>query len=461
MKKEELMKRVAEAVRLIGIVPRIKRNTEGKSRPTTMALYDCCELVFRSSLKLESEQDELDFVLGCLPIRWRKVIKGESLKSFREHHVRWKKDPADRKKLVPDEVPFEFEGLRNGDVVAMSLGGSGDNFAYALSRRAEEVGALVLRCPPFKLNAYRDALVKANEGDTGLDDSAVLVLMAKFRPADFYPVFVRERNLTWMRECLRRRIDIMKARIACEQRLHQRQVGMVFCNSEGKFPEGSIEKQFDLVKASDAVLNTLLVEEAAANKALMKVCEVLPVFLEVFKQVTGIGPAIAARLISAIQDIRRFETKWQLRKFCGTHCEPDGSFARHKTGQVGGWNPDCRQALYLLGDQFNRRPGTFWGAKLRANKVFYRQAHPVPVEVEIGKGKKIKKYTDGHIHKMALWKTIGEFVEWLFAEWWRLEKANEAGEVFTPSSSAVAFDSVDEPDEISPENPASAGNEGE
>ena len=57
-----------------------------------------------------------------------------------------------------------------------------------------------------------------------------------------------------------------------------------------------------------------------------------------------------------------------------------------------------------------------WGKKLREYKVKLREKHPEVVEVG---GK--KRYTDGHIHKMALWRTITKFAEWLYNEWWKLE----------------------------------------
>jgi hypothetical protein len=43
------------------------------------------------------------------------------------------------------------------------------------------------------------------------------------------------------------------------------------------------------------------------------------------------------------------------------------------------------------------------------------------VENEEGK----KRYTDGHIHKMALWRTATQFVRWLFRQWWALERQGE------------------------------------
>jgi hypothetical protein len=440
--KQQWMTQLAEANRIIGIAPRVKATADREPRPTTMAIFDCEPSTFKPKFDLADEQSELDFVLGCMPIRWRKVTENEDLSKFKEHHILLKKDPADNKKFIPNEVPTDYEGLKKGDVVVMALGGSGDNFAFALSRQAEEIGALLLRCPPFRLKAYREESIKVTPDIEVLDDSFILVQMVKTKPDEFYPVFVRERKLTWMRECYRRRIDCMKARIACEQRLRQRYIGLIFCSAEGKFPEGAVEKEFDKVKASDIVLNALIDEENSANRALEKACKALPVFTEVFGQVEGCGPAISSRLISAIQDIRRFETKWKLRKFCGVHCLTDGRFPRRRTGEMSNWSPDCRQALFLLGDQFNRqsKKGTLWGEKLHANKAFYRAKYPMPMEVENGSGKKVKKYTDGHISKMALWKTLGEFVEWLFEEWWNLERKH-ALQASSPSSTDYNADS--------------------
>jgi len=117
---------------------------------------------------------------------------------------------------------------------------------------------------------------------------------------------------------------------------------------------------------------------------------------------------------------------------CGVHIASDGSFPRRRAGQVANWSPQARQALYLLCDQFNRRPDSEWGQKLLAQKAKYRQTHPEPVEVEkevTQNGKKVKKtvklYTDGHIHKMALKWCATKFVEWMSREWLRLEKVYE------------------------------------
>ena len=109
---------------------------------------------------------------------------------------------------------------------------------------------------------------------------------------------------------------------------------------------------------------------------------------------------------------------------------PDGRFPRRREGELANWSPSARQALYLLADQFNRRPDSVWGEKLLLNKLRMREKHPEPVEVEVesrenGKTvkKTVKRYTNGHIHKMATWRTLSRFVEWFTREWLKIEAA--------------------------------------
>lgn len=361
--------------RIIGIRHRRKRTAEGEARPTQLCILEESNQRF---VNLETDDDELNFV---------------------------------RAEFLP------------GDIVAMVLGGSGDRLAYALSRRSDEIGASVYRIPPFVLQGVRNnkIAVSALPGlaiDEKHDDSLLLAQLLPDRPELFYKVSPRDRDTIALIEAYRYRTEVMKARIACEQRLHQQVVGQIFCSKEGFYPEGKIEDWFDGRKASHAILTNLLAEEKEANSQLSRAAKQLDVYLHLFGPIEGVGPAIGARLIAAIQDIRRFESPAKLKKFLGVHVMSDGTFVRRRKGQVANWHPDGRQALYLLGDQFNRRPDSVWGQKLREYKVKLRQKYPEKVVDEEGKS----KYSDGHIHRMATWRTLTKFVEWLWDEWTEFEK---------------------------------------
>ncbi len=351
--------------RYIGIRHRIKKTAQGEAHPTQVAICANDSVKF---VKLKDEQAELDFLTSV------------------------KKD----------------------DVLAMTLGGSGDYLAYAASRVAAEVGASMMRTPPFVLASARKRV-----GGERKDDAALLAQLVQEHQHSFYPTIDRDRNLILVREHYRARTEAMKARIACEQRLHQRFIGAVFTASDGISPEGAIEKRFDAMKANDKILMALLEEEKERMKELERALKVLDVYQHVFVPIAGVGPAIAARLISTIVDIRRFEKASQLVAFCGAHVLPNGRFARRRSGELANWHNDARQALFLAGDQFNRRPKSQWGEYLRAAKSRLRDKHPEPIVVD-----GVKKYSDGHIHKMAIWRTLTRFVErQIFKPWWELEKA--------------------------------------
>lgn len=516
--------------RYIGIRHRTKKTAKGDARPTQVVIIDGDET---TGIELETETDELDFVLDRYPTAWRNSGPEEDLSIFLTRHVLPVKGSDEKK------VPAAFEGLKAGDIVAMSLGGSGDRFASALSRRGEKIGATVIRIPPSDLKAARGEEPKDK-------DAEVLARLALENRALFYTTTARERQIIMVRESLQQMVDAMKARIACEQRLRQRLIGKIFCNPEGLYPEGAIEDEFDAEKARDTILQALLKEEAGREKELKKALEGLDIYTELFQPVEGVGPRIAARLIAAIMDIRRFEVKpdqsvledvnrrieialqegdyyadkptvaalhdgdtafeekynglervgqvarWQrengraekaaklqqaidamkerhrlyrvalmrskakLRMFCGVAVDENGQFLRRRAGSVANWHPDARQALFILADQFNRRPQSYWGQRLLAYKEKLRTTHPVvicaacdapweecpeqnkpkgrrkevkPVATEadaaepiVMKQRHVRRYTDGHIHKMALWRTVSKFLEWLCIEWMRLNK---------------------------------------
>lgn len=494
-------KGVCQVARIIGVRHRTKKTAADESRPTEVVILDGGKA---NKYNLESETDELDFVKGEFPTKNRKPADGEDLSAFKPHHITWK-DQEDGSKIAT-KVPAAYDGLQAGDTVAMILGGSGDKFAFALSRRAETLGGetKVLRVPSFTLKEWRNGADKD-------DDATFIAELCQQVPELFRETTRRDRDLINLRELYYGRTEAMQARIACEQRLRQRLIGRIFCSEDGGYPEGTLEDLFLAAKADDKILTGLLEEEKKRENELTKAVTRFSVFTELFEPIKGIGPMIAARLIVAVSDIRRFgasppdpdkmnalyaesnelerrgrfeedldkiqprvaeleaggehvnkfrklqmvrswkrangqeeeallldraielaQKRYKLRKnakrkgasklkaFCGVHVLPDGRFPRRRRGEVANWSEEGRQALYLLGDQFNRRAKTYWGERLREYKVVFRERHPEVVMVE---GK--KRYSNGHIHKMGIWRTLTKFVEWLYKAWSALEEGKE------------------------------------
>ena len=387
--------------RIIGIIHRTKKTVAGEARPTQLAIaYPTNKNKKRTKRALATEEEELSFLLA--------------------------------------RPPFETLGLQKGDLVAMVLGGSGDRLAYAIARRLSNLFGELVRITPALFKAKReeygypedksndqelllDLVIKDRklfQEDKSNDQELSLDLVIKDRHL-FQVVGPRDLELIKIREAYFARIEAMKARIGCEQRLHQRFIGKIFLSDEGCYSEGAIEDLFDQEKASDPILLGLVKEETEREKELKKLVRQSEVWKKVFEPVHGCGELIAVRLIASIGDIRRFRTPAQLKSFCGVHVMADGRFARRRKGELAGWSGDARQALYLLADQFNRSPNSVWGKKLREYKAKLKLTHPEVVEVPNGKGKTVKKYTDGHLQKMALWRVATRFVEALHRDWTR------------------------------------------
>jgi hypothetical protein len=138
-------------------------------------------------------------------------------------------------------------------------------------------------------------------------------------------------------------------------------------------------------------------------------------------------------------------------------------------GTTLGYNPECRQAMYQFGQQFVKgNAEEFWCERYAENVVMYKTRHPNPVLIELTKstvvgeekkwvesgrkfnlvpgtfveekksGKKswtftlpdgsttvVEKayflYNPGHLLKMALWRTLTEFSDWLYWFWRNFE----------------------------------------
>jgi hypothetical protein len=403
--------------RIIGVIHRVKQSKEGAAKPTKVWMSD------GKSYDLETETDELDFVLGRFPIKFQAVVEGEEIKN----PYPWQ---AVVKEGVVKKVPVLWDGLKADDTVVMVCGGSGDRLAYAIARHGEQIGANIFRLASFRLKNER----KENSKD---NDHQLLVALFQSNPEIFQSVAPRDLDLIRVRELYFRRQEAMNARMGCAQRLHQRFIGGIFLNDEGKYPEGILEDQFDAAKASDTILSLYVKEEMVAEKNLKQTVQAMPVWQEIFEPIEGVGEMIAARLIAAVADIRRFGNDAKFKAYLGVHVLPDGRFPRdrRKTGEEKeksssgpDWSREARKAMYLLGDQFKYRPNSVWGLKLREYKVKLRAKHPDILCQECGKpwdlceSKKThkRKYMDGHIHKMATWRTLTKFAEKLFRDWKRL-----------------------------------------
>lgn len=447
-------------MRTIGIRHRIKQTKDGEERPTMVAIFpDDGDPV---TYQLEDEQAELDFVTGMFPVQFRQVLEKEDISGFRPHHCKWRtlkknENKADYhephlrllpngKRQVVTQVPIAYDGLHPADEVAMIMGGSGDRLAAALSRRGEDMDARVYRIPP--------AVFKEHRGEASKDDDHLMFAqLLRKQKGLFYEVLRRDRDLIRVKEVFMLRQDALKTRIAAGQRLDQRLIGRIFLSEEGHYPEGRIEDDCDKQRASDEIYGSCEDAEHELDGDLERAVKDTDEWKQVFEGIEGCGSRITAGILAAIGDVRRFrvapdhagaltldekrrrsrvartKSMAKLKAFCGVHVlvggkhtavPPEKCFPRRRGGMVANWNPLARQSLFLfVSDQLNRRPNSVWGKKLRAYKTGFRTRHPEEVTVtkqgDDGE-RQVKKYTDGHIHKMGIWRTASRFVEWMYRQ---------------------------------------------
>ncbi|OGL73090.1 hypothetical protein A3E39_04310 [Candidatus Uhrbacteria bacterium RIFCSPHIGHO2_12_FULL_60_25] len=106
------------------------------------------------------------------------------------------------------------------------------------------------------------------------------------------------------------------------------------------------------------------------EKSIQKRLKGHAVFRTVFEPIPGCGPRIAARILAAIVDIRRFESVPALKAFAGYHHFEDGSRARRRAGKVSNWNTELKQAVFLWTEQTLKMPASPWREKLDRRRAY-------------------------------------------------------------------------------------------
>jgi hypothetical protein len=125
----------------------------------------------------------------------------------------------------------------------------------------------------------------------------------------------------------------------------------------------------------------------------------------------------SARVLALIDDIEKFETVSKLWRFCGYSVMADGTAERRKRGQKATYNAKLKAAIYLVVDSFIRQQTPGYSDYYYEVKKNYREQWPVKVENEPGSSPWPYRYTDSHIHRMAIRKVAKLFLQHLWVIW--------------------------------------------
>lgn len=144
-------------------------------------------------------------------------------------------------------------------------------------------------------------------------------------------------------------------------------LGIDKLKAKGMIPRKTVASMFrkiiEALTESEEVA-PFLASMKETKKEIEKLLKVDPIHQKVFEPLPGCGPLIAARMISAIVDIRNFRSRPALTAFAGYHCLPDGTRARRRAGAVSNWNMELKQATYLWCTQTLKMPKSPWRGKL-------------------------------------------------------------------------------------------------
>lgn len=128
----------------------------------------------------------------------------------------------------------------------------------------------------------------------------------------------------------------------------------------------------------------------------------------------GIGNHTAAKILALIDDISTFENTSQLWRYCG-YAVMDGKAELNKAGEKSHFNRRLKSELFLLAESFLKSQSPEYVGFYYEEKSRLRSEYPEPIEDKASPWG--KKFTDQHIHRMAIRKMIKIFLNHLWVQW--------------------------------------------
>lgn len=143
--------------------------------------------------------------------------------------------------------------------------------------------------------------------------------------------------------------------------------------------------------------------EEHLQKHIQALLKVTPFYQAWLKHVNGVGPLIAASLISEIGSVDKFPGPRSLWAYAGLHVV-DGKAPKRKKGEKSNWNPTLRMACWKLGTAFVRATNGL-GRQLYDEYKAYYTAKDNP------------SLSKGQIDNRARRKVVKDFLRCMWAAW--------------------------------------------
>ncbi|MFA5014007.1 MAG: transposase [Actinomycetota bacterium] len=201
--------------------------------------------------------------------------------------------------------------------------------------------------------------------------------------------------------------DIQHIRIEMENQVR------AYKQSKAKMDEAILKKDY---------AKRMLAIEKDIAKDLKNSIKGIAIYEKWLKNISGIGPVLAAGLIAWIKDIKRFETISKLWAYSGLHVDEGGQAVRRKAGQKCNWNSRLKTHLWKVGESFVKTKGGYRELYDQFRKE-YDEKWQTPEDCK-SKGCTNKgngKCMDGHRYAAAKRKTIKVFLAHYFMKSRELE----------------------------------------
>lgn len=197
-----------------------------------------------------------------------------------------------------------------------------ENIPNKLAKPFIEAGAPVLRCSPNTSSEYRE---KYGYDKTHDNDAIVIWMVYHDHPQKFRPM----KKDSKLKQFYKNYDEITEQIKAVK-------------NRQWAAEDEDNQEFIDSLEKAKA----LLAKKIAAD------LKNYPIYTEFLTKIKGIGPALAAGLITAVGDISRFDNVSNLNAYFGVHVK-DGACVRRKKGEVANWKSAGRVLICeLIPDQF-------------------------------------------------------------------------------------------------------------
>ena len=278
----------------------------------------------------------------------------------------------DDRLLRPEEIMVENKPLFNlfskEDLLFIEMGGMNGPFCL----RALERGMRVYRIPSFHLVRISPKEVKVPGYGRKVEENRrrrarLLMELAQTSPRLFYPMLPPDEAVVLIKMYIQTYLTLQqRLRIPAQLRRVIMRIDFAW------LPETNAKELINIrnLLANPADIDYYLKLEKQLLQAIKKELPRVPIWNAFLKDIPGIGPSLSARLIGTIEDIRRFPKRDSLRAYASWSVTPEGTYPRFRRGEGQGpkFNPELRQALFLVGNQIVWR-----GAKNPYNSLYYQK----------------------------------------------------------------------------------------